>query len=127
MYLIVVNANISSNMTFTPIVILVKLTQVPWTYNIRFNVQIDAHVDTLVSEQAAYILNRANLAEIYSTVQQHQPKHGPLSNLPGMDSISVKSSMVIFIFYLKLDCPGSGEHRSLFIYVCKIRSIDLTV
>ena len=57
--------------------------------------QIDAHVDTLVSEQAAFILNRTNLTELYSAVQQHQPKLGPFSSLQGMDSISVKSAMVI--------------------------------
>ena len=60
----------------------------------RCILQIDAHVDTLVSEQAAFVLNRSNLAELYSAVQQHQPKQGPLSSQPGMDSISVKSSMV---------------------------------
>ena len=60
----------------------------------RCILQIDAHVDTLVSEQAAFVLNRSNLAELYSAVQQYQPKQGPLSSQPGMDSISIKSSMV---------------------------------
>ena len=36
--------------------------------------QVDAQLDTLVNEQAAFVLNNAGLAEIYRTVQQHQPK-----------------------------------------------------
>ena len=28
-----------------------------------------------MSEQAAFILNRVDLAHIYGTIQQHQPKH----------------------------------------------------
>lgn len=36
--------------------------------------QIDAHIDTMVSEQAAFILNRVDLAQIYGAIQQHQPK-----------------------------------------------------
>lgn len=35
---------------------------------------MDAHIDTLVSEQASFVLNRANLAQVYGTIQQHQPK-----------------------------------------------------
>ena len=37
------------------------------------HLQIDAHIDTLVSEQASFILNRAGLAHAYGIVQQHQP------------------------------------------------------
>lgn len=32
--------------------------------------QTEAHVDTLISEQAAYVLNRVGLSHIYSCVQQ---------------------------------------------------------
>ena len=53
------------------------------------------HMLILLSvNRQAFVLNRSNLAELYSAVQQHQPKQGPLSSQPGMDSISVKSSMV---------------------------------
>ena len=59
-----------------------------------FVFQIDAHVDTLVSEQASFVLHRAGLAQMYAMVQQHQPKMGPLSTMPGMDAGSVKAAMV---------------------------------
>ena len=36
--------------------------------------KVDAQVDTLVSEQASFVLNRVGLAHVYATVQQHQPK-----------------------------------------------------
>lgn len=62
--------------------------------------QVDAQVDTLVSEQASFVLNRVGLAHIYATVQQHQPKQGPLSNLPGMDMLATKSAMNKFDSYL---------------------------
>ncbi|KAH3820573.1 hypothetical protein DPMN_122317 [Dreissena polymorpha] len=62
--------------------------------------QVEAHVDTLVNEQAAFVLSRVDLAHIYSTIQQHQPKLGPLANLPGMDPITVKSAMNKFDSYL---------------------------
>ena len=37
--------------------------------------QVEAHIDTLVSEQASFVLNRVDLAQLYGTLQQHQPKH----------------------------------------------------
>ncbi|CAH1781027.1 unnamed protein product, partial [Owenia fusiformis] len=71
--------------------------------------QIDAHIDTLTSEQASYILNSIDMAQMYGLVQQHQPKQGPLSVLPGMDPITVKSAMNKFDSYLaspdSLDMP----------------------
>ncbi|OCT93071.1 hypothetical protein XELAEV_18016138mg [Xenopus laevis] len=62
--------------------------------------QIEAHLDTLVNEQASYVLTRAGLSQIYSCVQQHKPEQGPLSNLPSMDSVSLKAAMVQFDRYL---------------------------
>ncbi|XP_060599820.1 conserved oligomeric Golgi complex subunit 6-like isoform X2 [Ruditapes philippinarum] len=62
--------------------------------------QIDAQIDTMVSEQAAFILNRVDLAHIYGSIQQHQPKQGPLSSLQGLDAITVKSAMNKFDSYL---------------------------
>ena len=58
--------------------------------------QLDAHLDTLVSEQASFVLARSGLAYIYNTVQQHQPKLGPLSAQENMDAISIRSAMVRF-------------------------------
>ncbi|ESO91200.1 hypothetical protein LOTGIDRAFT_209569 [Lottia gigantea] len=62
--------------------------------------QIDAHVDTLISEQAAFVLNRVGLSSIYGTVQTHQTSQGPLSSLQGLDGITVKSAMNKFDSYL---------------------------
>jgi len=36
--------------------------------------QIDAHTDTLISEQASVILGSCGLAQIYGIAQQHQPQ-----------------------------------------------------
>ncbi|XP_034722945.1 conserved oligomeric Golgi complex subunit 6 [Etheostoma cragini] len=60
--------------------------------------QIEAHLDTLINEQASYVLTRAGLSYIYSCVQN--PDQGPLSLLPSMDSSSVKAAMVQFDRYL---------------------------
>ncbi|XP_040282019.1 conserved oligomeric Golgi complex subunit 6 isoform X1 [Bufo bufo] len=62
--------------------------------------QIDAHLDTLINEQASYVLTRAGLSQIYSCLQQHKPEQGPLSNLPSMDAVSLKAAMVQFDRYL---------------------------
>lgn len=62
--------------------------------------QIDAHIDTLVSEQASHILNRTDLVHVYGQVQIHKPKLGPLSNMTGLDSISLKSAISKFDSYL---------------------------
>ncbi|TDH14685.1 hypothetical protein EPR50_G00023090 [Perca flavescens] len=60
--------------------------------------QIEAHLDTLINEQASYVLTRAGLSYIYSCVQNTE--QGPLSLLPSMDSSSVKAAMVQFDRYL---------------------------
>ncbi|XP_028856282.1 conserved oligomeric Golgi complex subunit 6-like [Denticeps clupeoides] len=62
--------------------------------------QIEAHLDTLINEQASYVLTRAGLSYIYSCVQQHNPEQGPLSDLPSMDASSVKAAMMQFDRYL---------------------------
>uniref|UniRef100_A0AAX7TAY3 Conserved oligomeric Golgi complex subunit 6 n=1 Tax=Astatotilapia calliptera TaxID=8154 RepID=A0AAX7TAY3_ASTCA len=62
--------------------------------------QIEAHLDTLINEQASYVLTRAGLSYIYNCVQQHSAEQGALSLLPGMDSSSVKAAMVQFDRYL---------------------------
>ncbi|KAJ8256677.1 hypothetical protein COCON_G00188290 [Conger conger] len=62
--------------------------------------QIEAHLDTLINEQASYVLTRAGLSYSYSCVQQHGAEQGPLSNMAGMDSSSLKSAMVQFDRYL---------------------------
>ncbi|NWU49346.1 COG6 protein, partial [Dromas ardeola] len=36
--------------------------------------QIEAHLDTLINEQASYVLTRAGLSYIYNALQQHRPE-----------------------------------------------------
>ncbi|XP_044300162.1 conserved oligomeric Golgi complex subunit 6 isoform X2 [Varanus komodoensis] len=62
--------------------------------------QIEAHLDTLINEQASYVLTRVGLSSIYNIVQQHRPEQGPLANVPGMDSVTLKAAMVQFDRYL---------------------------
>ncbi|KAL4647730.1 conserved oligomeric Golgi complex subunit 6 [Arapaima gigas] len=62
--------------------------------------QIEAHLDTLINEQASYVITRAGLSYIYNCTQQHSADQGPLSNVPGMDSSSLKAAMVQFDRYL---------------------------
>ncbi|XP_054852884.1 conserved oligomeric Golgi complex subunit 6 isoform X1 [Eublepharis macularius] len=62
--------------------------------------QIEAHLDTLINEQAAFVLTRTGLSYIYNIVQQHKPEQGPLANVPSMDSTSLKAAMVQFDRYL---------------------------
>lgn len=62
--------------------------------------QIEAHLDTLINEQASYVLTRAGLSYIYSSVQQHKPQQGPLANLPNLDSVALKAAMAQFDRYL---------------------------
>ncbi|XP_046892347.1 conserved oligomeric Golgi complex subunit 6 [Hypomesus transpacificus] len=62
--------------------------------------QIEAHLDTLINEQASYVLTRAGLSHIYGCVQLHGPEQGPLANLPSMDVSSLKAAMVQFDRYL---------------------------
>uniref|UniRef100_I3MXK9 Conserved oligomeric Golgi complex subunit 6 n=1 Tax=Ictidomys tridecemlineatus TaxID=43179 RepID=I3MXK9_ICTTR len=62
--------------------------------------QIEAHLDTLINEQASYVLTRVGLSYIYNTVQQHKPEQGCLANLPNLDSVALKAAMVQFDRYL---------------------------
>uniref|UniRef100_A0A8C5LEC0 Conserved oligomeric Golgi complex subunit 6 n=1 Tax=Jaculus jaculus TaxID=51337 RepID=A0A8C5LEC0_JACJA len=62
--------------------------------------QIEAHLDTLINEQASYVLTRVGLSYIYNTVQQHKPDQGPLSNFPNLDSMALQAAMVQFDRYL---------------------------
>lgn len=43
--------------------------------------QIEAHLDTLINEQASYVLTRAGLSYIYNALQQHKPEQVSLQNL----------------------------------------------
>jgi len=41
---------------------------------LRLLLQIDAHTDTLISEQASVILGHCGLAQLYGIAQQYQPQ-----------------------------------------------------
>ncbi|XP_004711326.1 conserved oligomeric Golgi complex subunit 6 [Echinops telfairi] len=62
--------------------------------------QIEAHLDTLINDQASYVLTRAGLSYIYNIVQQHKPEQGPLAKVPNLDSVALKTAMVQFDRYL---------------------------
>lgn len=54
----------------------------------RLQAQSDAQIDTLTSEIASSLVANLNLGPIYTILQGKE--HGPLSGIPGMDSLSVK-------------------------------------
>ena len=55
--------------------------------------QVDAHVDTLVSEQAGFALNRAGFRLVYERMQTWDGS-SPLSHLPNMDANTLQAVMV---------------------------------
>ncbi|KAJ8030190.1 Conserved oligomeric Golgi complex subunit 6 [Holothuria leucospilota] len=62
--------------------------------------QTDAHVDTLVNEQASFILSRTALLQIYSIALQHKPEEGPLASLTGLNTSAIKDGMTHFDGFL---------------------------
>ncbi len=65
----------------------------------KSNIQIDANTDTLVGEQATYILLRTDLLDAYRIVEKQQQESstnhgGPLALKPGMDTVTLKAAMV---------------------------------
>ncbi|XP_014218909.1 conserved oligomeric Golgi complex subunit 6 [Copidosoma floridanum] len=55
----------------------------------RLQAQSDAQIDTLTSEQAGSLVANLNLGPIYNILQSRDLQ-GPLSSIPGMDSLSIK-------------------------------------
>uniref|UniRef100_A0A4W4GSN7 Conserved oligomeric Golgi complex subunit 6 n=1 Tax=Electrophorus electricus TaxID=8005 RepID=A0A4W4GSN7_ELEEL len=70
--------------------------------------QIEAHLDTLINEQASYVLTRAGLGYIYSCVQQHSTDIC-LLNVAQCFSKSLKSALQIFRQSTELVCRAYGE------------------
>lgn len=67
----------------------------------KLEAQIEAHLDTLVNEQAYFILSKTDLLDAYKIIKNHSTKaKGPLSNILGMDSATLKSAMSKFDVYL---------------------------
>ena len=65
------------------------------------NNKMEAHLDTLINEQAYYILTKTDLLDAYKIIQGHDTKtRGPLVNILGMDSNTLKTSMVFKFFIL---------------------------
>jgi hypothetical protein len=54
-------------------------------------------MDTLINEQAYFILTKTDLLDIYKGIQNYDFKiQGPLINKLGMDTVSLRSAMVLF-------------------------------
>jgi len=62
--------------------------------------QTEAHLDTLISEQASFILARSGVGSLYTVYQENRGQKVALSSLHGMDSQSVKDAMAKFDKYL---------------------------
>eukprot|EP00112_Aurelia_sp_Birch-Aquarium-sp1_P010006 Seg2159.4 transcript_id=Seg2159.4/GoldUCD/mRNA.D3Y31 product="Conserved oligomeric Golgi complex subunit 6" protein_id=Seg2159.4/GoldUCD/D3Y31 len=63
--------------------------------------QIEAHSDTLISEQASFILNRSGLGSVYSVLRDiSQGSGAAASTLPGLDPGGIKAAMIEFDKYL---------------------------
>jgi len=58
---------------------------------------MDANLDSLINEQAYYILSKTDLLDAYKIIQNHDTKsRGPLVNVLGMDSNTLKAAMVFY-------------------------------
>jgi len=67
----------------------------------KLEAQIEAHLDTLINEQAYFILTKTDLLDAYKIIQTHDAKiRGPLVNVLGMDSNTLKTAMSKFDTYL---------------------------
>ncbi len=54
-------------------------------------------MDTLINEQAYFILKKTDLLDIYKGIQNYDFKiQSPLINKLGMDTVSLRSAMVLF-------------------------------
>jgi hypothetical protein len=66
----------------------------------KLEAQIEANLDQLVNEQAYYILSKTDLLDAYKIIQNHDSKQrGPLANILGLDSNTLKSAMVFISFF----------------------------
>ena len=77
---------------------------------------MDAHVDTLVSEQASFALNRAGFRLVYERMQTWDGST-PLSRLPNMDAASLQSVMVS-LHHAVQDITSVYFNASLFFSAC---------
>ena len=62
----------------------------------KLEAQMEAHLDSLINEQAYFILTKTDLLDAYKIIQNHDNKtRGPLVSVLGMDSNTLKTAMVI--------------------------------
>jgi hypothetical protein len=66
----------------------------------KLDALIEAHMDTLINEQAHFVLTKTDLLEVYKSIQNHDPKQGPLVNQIGMDSVALKAATVSLVWFL---------------------------
>lgn len=66
----------------------------------KLEAQMEAHLDSLINEQAYYILTKTDLLDAYKIIQNHDKARGPLVNMLGMDSNTLKTGMSKFDVYL---------------------------
>lgn len=60
-------------------------------------------MDTLINEQAYFILSKTDLLDAYKIIQSHDAKlKAPLANVLGMDSGTLKNAMVIYLNQISL-------------------------
>ncbi|XP_065840414.1 conserved oligomeric Golgi complex subunit 6-like [Oscarella lobularis] len=64
--------------------------------------QTDAHMDTVIHEQASYMLGKCGLARAHLAIEEQQKTKEPLSSMPGMDAESLRATMVQFDSYLSV-------------------------
>lgn len=67
-------------------------------YNERLQAQSEAQLDTLTSEQASFLVANLNLGPIYTILQEKSS--GPLSAIPGMDTVTLKTFLNKFDMFL---------------------------
>lgn len=67
----------------------------------KLEAQVEALMDTLINEQAYFILTKTDLLDIYKGIQNYDFKiQGPLINKLGMDTVSLRSAMTKFDAFL---------------------------
>ncbi|UYV83028.1 COG6 [Cordylochernes scorpioides] len=91
----------------------------------KLHAQMEAHLDTLVSEQASHMVSALGLGSLYSALQAHQPsREGPLATLPGCDQLSVQAASVTSSTTVLLKC-GNVLQRKLNDFLCAPDSLSL--
>ena len=68
----------------------------------HFSAQIDAHSETLQNEQAAFVLTRGGLGNIYSICEKYK-EGDDLKNNTGMDGESVQSGILLSPTYININ------------------------